>query len=78
MLFRSGAISAAFANPDLTYITFDEGNGFRYTSDEAAIAVGLRQGSELLPKINDILAGVSESDRQTMMESAIQNQPVGQ
>ena len=74
---RPGAISAALSNPNLTYIAFDKSKGFIYTLDEVAIAVGLKQGSELLARINEILAGVSDEMRQGLMEDAIRNQPVG-
>ncbi|MCL2694813.1 MAG: transporter substrate-binding domain-containing protein [Clostridiales bacterium] len=74
---RPGAISAALANPNLTYIAFDEALGFTYTLDEVAIAVGLKKGSDLLARINEILAGISEAARQQMMENAIKNQPAG-
>ena len=39
------------------------------------IAVGLQKGSELTKKINEILAGISEEDRNSMMDAAIMNQP---
>lgn len=43
---RPGAVSATSANADLTYITFDEGQGFTVSPDDAQIAVGvtLRRG----------------------------------
>lgn len=72
---RPGAMSAAMSNPDLTYIAFDEGKGFDYSTDEGAVAVGVKKGSELTAKINEVLKGISEDDRQSMMETAIKNQP---
>jgi putative lysine transport system substrate-binding protein len=72
---RPGAISASVTNPNLTYIVFNEGEGFDYSVDDGAIAVGLRQGSELQSQINEILAGISEEERQSFMEDAIRNQP---
>ena len=50
---RPGAVSATSANPDLTYVTFDEGQGFTVSPDDAQIAVGVRQGSELKEQIRD-------------------------
>jgi putative lysine transport system substrate-binding protein len=75
---RPGAISAQVSNPDLTYVAFDEGNGFVYDADDVAIAVGLKKGSNLTPEINKILAGISEADRQVIMENAVKNQPAAE
>ena len=73
---RPGAISAQVSNPALTYVGFEPGKGFEYDDEDAAIAVGLKKGSDLTKQINDILAGVSEADRQKLMEDAIRVQPV--
>ncbi len=72
---RPGAISAIASNPNLTYILFDEGKGFQYAADDAAIAIGVKKDSELTAKINEILSKIPESDRQAMMEAAVKNQP---
>ena len=60
---RPGAVSATSANADLTYITFDEGQGFTVSPDDAQIAVGVKQGSPLKAQINEILAGISAEER---------------
>ena len=40
--------------------------------------MGLKKGNaELEEKINKILAGISEEQRQKIMEEAIKNQPLG-
>ena len=44
---RPGAVSATSANADLTYITFDEGQGFTVSPDDAQIAVGVKEVFEL-------------------------------
>ena len=75
---RPGAMSAQMSNPDLTYIAFAEGKGFDYSTDEGAIAVGIKKGSDLKDQINKVLAGISEDDRQSMMENAIANQPAAE
>ena len=36
-----------------------------------AIAVGVAKGSELTEKINEILAGISEEERKSIMDAAI-------
>ena len=71
---RPGAIAASVSNPNLSFIVFN--NGFAYTADDASIAVGLKKGSELTQKINQILSGVSESDRNKMMDRAVEQNPV--
>lgn len=73
---KPGAVSAAEANPELTYVVFTEGNGFVASPEDVAIAVGLKQGSELRDPINEILAGISRETRQQMMDDAVANQPL--
>ncbi len=45
--------------------------GFTATDADVAIAVGCKTGSELIGKINDVLATISESDRKALMEEVI-------
>lgn len=66
-------VSAAAANGNFAYVEFEE--GFTTSDDDTAIAVGLEKGSELTEKINEILAGISEDERATIMNDAIKNQP---
>ncbi|MGE7114785.1 transporter substrate-binding domain-containing protein [Lysinibacillus sp. NPDC047702] len=73
---RPEGISAAAANDKFTYIAFEE--GFDTDPSNTSIAVGLRKGDADLDKINEILKGISEDDRQTIMEDAIQQQPAAQ
>ena len=75
---RPGAVSAQASNPDLTYIAFEGDLGFETESpDDTAIAVGLKKGSdELREKINSILAGISEEEREQIMKDAVSRQPV--
>ncbi|MPN11737.1 hypothetical protein SDC9_159045 [bioreactor metagenome] len=75
---RPGAMSAQMSNPDLTYIAFDAGKGFDYSTDEGAVAVGIKKGSDLKDQINKVLAGITEDDRQSMMKTAIANQPAAE
>lgn len=72
-----GALSAVAANPQLSYIQFAQGSGFQYDTVNTTIAVGLKKGSNLTSKINTILAGISEDQRQQMMKDAIAEQPLG-
>jgi putative lysine transport system substrate-binding protein len=70
---RPEAISASAANENFAMVEFSD--GFETSEDDTAIAVGLQKGSELTKKINEILAGISEEDQNSMMDAAIMNQP---
>jgi len=70
---RPEGISASTANQNYKLVVFKE--GFVTSPDDTAIAVGIAKGSELTPKINEILAGISEKERASIMETAIKNQP---
>lgn len=73
---RPEGISAAAANDKFTYVKFEK--GFDTDISNTSIAVGLRKGDVDLEKINEILKGISEADRQKMMEEAIHQQPAAQ
>lgn len=68
------AEAIAASNPDLTYITFAEGNGF-HIDEDMSVSVGLAKNSPLKDQINTILAGISEEQRTEMMNAAISRQP---
>lgn len=70
---RPEGISAEYAIEGFTYIVPED--GFDADESNTAIAVGLKKGSDLTEKINEILAGISEEERQQIMEDAIANQP---
>ncbi len=72
---RPGALAAVAANPELSYVEFGQGKGFKYDTDEVSIAVGLKKGSDLTTKVNEILKGISEEERTKLMDEAIKNQP---
>lgn len=75
---RPGAEADVMANPDLSYIAFDQGKGFTTSPDDVAIAVGLKKGSPLTADINKILAGLDEATRLQMMVDATMRQPLMQ
>lgn len=75
---RPEGISASTANSNFTYVSFDVENGFQYEINDAAIAMGLAKGSELTEQVNEILAGISQEERDQMMKDAIANQPIAQ
>ncbi|GGG14154.1 ABC transporter substrate-binding protein [Lysinibacillus alkalisoli] len=73
---RPEGISASQALTDFTYVVFDK--GFEADPTESSIAVGLRKDDSNKDKINEILKGISEEERQQIMEEAIQQQPAAQ
>ena len=73
---RPEAVSASSANPGLTFVEFKEGNGFSYSSEEVDVAVALDKKNKDLAKINEIISSISESERETLMISALNNQPL--
>ncbi|MGE7092505.1 transporter substrate-binding domain-containing protein [Lysinibacillus sp. NPDC048646] len=73
---RPEGISAAAANENFAFVSFEE--GFDTDISNTSIAVGLRKGDANLDKINEILKGISEDDRQKIMEDAILQQPAAQ
>lgn len=76
---RPEAVSAAGTNSDFTFVEFAEGSGFEVSDDDVAVAVGINKGNEeLVSKINEILAGISEEQRTQLMDAAIANQPAAQ
>ncbi len=75
---KPGAVSAVASNPDLTFVEFAAGQGFSYADENVAISVAVKKGSaDLVKSINEALAGVTQEQRDQMMENAIKTQPVG-
>ena len=74
---RPGAIADTMANPDLSYVAFEDG-GFVASEDDVSIAVGLQKGSPLTEEINRILAEIDEDTRVQMMLDATDRQPLNE
>ncbi len=70
---RPEGISASAANENFVMVEFED--GFETSEEDTAIAVGVQKGSNLTEDINKILAGISEEERQQIMDTAILNQP---
>ncbi|WP_066054123.1 transporter substrate-binding domain-containing protein [Robertmurraya korlensis] len=70
---RPEGVSASAANENYVMVEFED--GFETSEDDTAIAVGLKKGSDYTEKINEILAGISEEERTSIMDNAIKNQP---
>lgn len=70
------AMAAMLSNPDVTYISFAGDKGF---GEEVSVSVGLRQGEdELKAAVDEILNGITDSQRTQIMEQAIARQPLGE
>jgi putative lysine transport system substrate-binding protein len=72
---RPGALSAVASNPDLAFVSFEEGQGFDVEEADTSIAIGLKKGSDLLEGVNKALASIPEEKRQQLMEQAVEDQP---
>jgi putative lysine transport system substrate-binding protein len=70
---RPEGVSAEAANSNFKMVEFTD--GFETSPEDTAIAVGIKKGSELTAKINEILKGISEEERIRLMDEAIKNQP---
>lgn len=70
---RPEGISASSANDKFAMVEFKD--GFQTSDDDTAISVGLKKNSSLTAKINEILTGISEDERTSIMDTAIKNQP---
>ena len=70
---RPEGVSAQTANSNFKMVEFK--TGFSTSEEDTSIAVGVAKGSALTSKINDILKGISEADRKSIMDTAIKNQP---
>ena len=75
---RPGAVSAVTANPELTFVSFNEGEGFVASPEDVAIAVGVVKGSALKDSINAALAEISREERQQIMDDAVAAQPLSE
>ena len=75
---RPEGISAAAANDAFVYVGFELENGFQYTIDDAAIAMGIKKDSALTADVNKILAGISQEERDQLMADAIAQQPAAE
>lgn len=70
---RPEGVSAEAANPNFVMVEFKD--GFVTSEEDTAIAVGVKKGSDLTEKINEILSGISEEEQKSIMDTAIKNQP---
>ena len=65
--------SLTSSRPELKGLVFEEGKGF---SETVPVNIGISKGQDdTVKKMNDILAGITESDRQKIWEAAVARQP---
>lgn len=77
---RPVGLSISLANPQLAMVVFEEGQGFGPQEGvTTAVSVALRKtDTELQSQIDAILASITQAERETLMETAVKNQPVSQ
>ena len=72
---KPGAISVVASNDAFTYIEFADGNGFTCDPAESSISVGVRLDSSLTSVINSVIARLTTTEKQAMMDEATSRQP---
>lgn len=73
---RPEGISASSANNNFAMVQFTD--GFKTSEEDTDTAVGLKKGSDMTKKINEILSGISDEERTDIMDTAIKNQPAAE
>lgn len=59
-------------NPSLTYLPFKNNDtGFTATDSDVSVSIGVKKGSDLLAKVNEVLAGITEEQKSQLMEQII-------
>lgn len=69
------AMSLQITNDNLMILDFSDGTGFEVSSEETDLGIACQMGSDLVEKINTVLAELSQEDRDAMMEQAVAAQP---
>ncbi|MBR3275552.1 MAG: transporter substrate-binding domain-containing protein [Eubacterium sp.] len=73
----SEAQSACISNPDLTWVTFDEGKGFDVELSALCAGIPIQKGNtELTEKINAVVATLDHDTQMQMMTDALNAQPL--
>jgi putative lysine transport system substrate-binding protein len=73
----SEAQSGCMSNPDLTWVTFDEGKGFDVELSALCAGIPIAKGNtELKDKINAVIATLDHDTQMTMMTTALNAQPL--
>ena len=76
---RPVALAIVGNNPDLTFVSFEDGKGFTLTEEDAtglSVSVGMKKNSDsLLESVNKVLNNLTDEDRDELMNKAIATQP---
>lgn len=73
------AKAAAFANPELTVLNFEEGKGFKTSREDVEIGIAVKKGNtELVKAMDAVLEKMTAADFDKMMDEAIKKQPLAQ
>jgi len=76
---RPVALAIVGNNPDLTFVSFEDGEGFKLTEEDATglfVSVGMKKNSDsLLESVNKVLNNLTDEDRDELMNKAIATQP---
>lgn len=73
------AIGVVAANPELTYVRFEAGNGFTDENGDATVSIAVSKDKpELLQQLQTALDTISEEQRNDMMQAAVERQPAGE
>lgn len=71
------AKSCILSNPDLAYVTFEEGKGFEVDLSDCSAGIAVAKGNEvLLNKINAVVDTITREMQEEMMDAAFQEQPL--
>lgn len=70
------AESMVRTNSDLTYIRFPENQGFEIDTKLVIVSIGMAlNNNDLKEKVDNILATISQTERESLMNAAIDRQP---
>jgi hypothetical protein len=70
------ALAAVATNPDLKIIQFEKGKGFQFEEERTHVCACMAlDNTALQGEINGVLSGITQADRDKMMDDAIANQP---
>lgn len=73
------AMGAVYANKKLVMLDFQDGNGFKATDADVNLGIAVSKSNpELKAAVNKALSGISEADRDKIMQDAIAKQPLAQ
>ncbi|MBE6829844.1 MAG: transporter substrate-binding domain-containing protein [Ruminococcaceae bacterium] len=73
------AMGAEYANKKLVMLDFSGGNGFKASEADVNLGIAVSKSNpELKAAINKALSGISEADRDKIMQDAIAKQPLAQ